>query len=71
MNRILDLMLGVQLSTSFAWMSAIAAHLVANHAPESWEFSVYILLGISVLFMLVPYTMFLNEENCRETSRNR
>lgn len=63
MSKFLDLILGVQFSTSIAWMCAIAAHLVANHANDNWQFGVYVLLVISLAFMLAPYGMFLNEEN--------
>lgn len=68
MNKLLDLIMGTQLSTSFAWMCAVGAHLVDKYANPNWQFSVYILLGISVLFMLAPYTLFLNSENCDEPS---
>lgn len=65
MNKALDLILAVQLSTAFAFFAAIGAHLIANHANDNWQFSVYLLLGISVLFMVAPYAMFLNQENCK------
>lgn len=55
MKKLLDLILATQFSTSVAWMCAIGAHLVANHANENWTFSVYLLLVISVMFMLFPH----------------
>lgn len=64
MNKALDLILATQLSTAFAFFAAIGAHLVATHANDNWHFSVYILLGITVLFMLSPYALFMNQENC-------
>lgn len=72
MNKILDLIMATQLSTSFAWMCAVGAHLVDKFANENWQFSVYVLLGICVIFMLAPYTLFLNnQEYTSEQSQNR
>lgn len=71
MNRFLDFIIATQLSTSFAWMCAIIAHLVDKYANENWQFSVYFLLGVTVLFMLAPYTFLCNEENHRETHKSR
>jgi hypothetical protein len=62
-NKALDLILATQLSTAFAFFAAIGAHLVANHANDNWQFSVYVLLGMSVVFMLAPYSLFMNKEN--------
>jgi hypothetical protein len=62
-NKFLDLVLATQLSTSFAWICAVVAHLTDKYANENWQFSVYISLGLSVLFMLAPYALFLSKEN--------
>ena len=63
MSKFLDLIIATQLSTSFAWICAIGAHLVDQYANVNWQFSTYILLGISVMFMLAPYLIFDNQEN--------
>ena len=63
MSKFLDLIIATQLSTSFAWMYALCAHLVDQYANTNWQFSVYVLLGISVIFMLAPYLIFDNQEN--------
>lgn len=68
MNKFLDLILATQLSTTFAFFCAIGAHLVENYANENWQFSVYVLLGISMIFMVIPYVLFINPENRREQS---
>jgi hypothetical protein len=66
MNPLFDMALATQLSTSFAWLCAIAAHLVNKYANANWQFSVYILLPITVLFMLLPY-LVVNPEKYGET----
>ena len=63
MSKFLDLIIATQLSTSFAWMCALCAHLVDQYANTNWQFSVYVLLGISVIFMLAPYLIFNNPDN--------
>lgn len=63
MRKFLDLILATQLSTSAAWMCAIGAHLVATKANENWDFSVYVLLVISVLFMLFPHIVVIKEKS--------
>jgi hypothetical protein len=70
-NRFLDFIIATQLSTSFAWMCAIGAHLIDKYANENWQFSVYVLLGVTVLFMLAPYTFLCNEENHCEPAKTR
>ena len=62
MNKYLDLMIATQLTTVFAFFAAIGAHLMAEYANPNWQFAVYVLLGISMLFMLAPYVLFLNQE---------
>lgn len=71
MNRFLDFIMATQLSTSFAWMCAIGAHLMDKYANQNWQFSVYLLLGISMIFMLAPYTFLCNQENHGEYKTNR
>lgn len=63
MNKLVDLMLATQLSTSFAWICAIGAHLTAKYMNDNWQFAVYFQLVLSVLFMLVPYLIYEREEN--------
>lgn len=63
MSKLLDLVIAVQLSTCIAFFCAIGAHLVSNHANENWQFSVYVLNTIGVLFMLIPYLIFDREES--------
>jgi Na+/phosphate symporter len=54
-RKLTDLIVATQMSTSFAFFCAIGAHLVATKANENWQFSVYVLLVIAVLFMLFPH----------------
>jgi hypothetical protein len=61
-DHFFDLMLATQMSTSFAWMCAIGAHLVSVYANPDWQFSVYVLLVISLVFMLCPYLIFVEDE---------
>lgn len=63
MNKLFDLIIATQLSTSFAWMCAIGAHLVERYANENWQFSVWVLIVISATFSLAPYLLFTNKEN--------
>jgi len=58
MSKFTDLILGTQLSTSIAWICAIGADYVVKHGYEQWQWSVYVILVISLVFMLVPHIMF-------------
>ena len=71
MNKFLDLIIATQFSTTVAFFCAIGAHLVDKFANENWQFSVYFLLVVSVIFMLMPYILFMNEENRRESNHTR
>lgn len=63
MNKTLDLIIAVQVTTGFAFAATICAHLIDNYANPNWQFSVYVMLGIAVMMMLAPYWLFLNQEN--------
>jgi len=67
-NRFLDYILTSQLTTSVAWACAVGAHLVERYANENWQFSVYVLLIVSALFMALPYIFLYNEESNNEPS---
>lgn len=71
MNKIMDTIISTQMSCTIAYGAMIGAHLVERHANENWQFAIYVLLAIGVLFMLFPY-LFMDksvEENEHKLNR--
>lgn len=66
MNKLLDLILAVQVTTSLSWMFILVAHFADKYSPESWQFMVPVSLVLAICFMAAPYAIFLNKENCKQ-----
>ena len=63
MNRLTDMTLATQFSTVIAGVCTYLAHLIeAGHILNpNWNFAVYVLLVIAMVFMILPYLIVDHE----------
>jgi hypothetical protein len=59
MNNVKDIVIATQLSTAVAAAVTYCAHIIENGTilNANWLWAVYVLMGIAVIFMLVPHLL--------------
>lgn len=68
-----DIIISTQAASFAAYACMYGAHLVSVQTNEHWNFAIYVLLAIGVVFMLFPYLVTddrdvkaLEDENKRQ-----